>query len=310
MTDLRVAFFGSPAFALPSLETLSQNHNLVLVVSQPDKPAGRGLTKRPPPVADWASKNSVPLLQPTTLRTNSEFRDNLRKANLDVAVTVAYGKLLPEDLLQIPRYGFLNAHASLLPSYRGAAPIQWALINGETTTGVSIMSTEIGLDTGPIRLTKSISIGPGATATDLFIKLADVSAETLNIALANLAEGNLPSCAQDHDQATLAPLLTRDDGKIYWNRPAQEIYNRYRGVHNWPGSWCLFMDTILKIERMRLSDKNGPPGQILAITKSGIIIGTGSGAICLERLKPEGKTTMSASDWCNGYDVRKGEFFA
>ena len=310
MTDLRIAFFGSPAFALPSLEIINQEHHLALVISQPDKPAGRGLSKRPPPVAIWASRNEIPLLQPKTLKTNSVFRDKFIQANCDVAVTVAYGKILPENLLQVPPYGFLNAHASLLPSYRGAAPIQWALINGDTETGISIMSTEIGLDTGPVRLTRSLPIGPDSTSTDLFRQLSELSAKTLTEALTRLDKGNLPTYTQDHDRATFAPLLTRDDGRIYWDRAAQEIYNRYRGGHSWPGSWCLFLGRRLKIHRMSVIDRDGPPGKVLAITKSGVIISTGSGAICLEQVKPEGKATMSAMDWCNGYGVQEGAFFA
>jgi methionyl-tRNA formyltransferase len=310
VSDLRIAFFGSPEFALPSLTTINQRHNLVLVVSQPNKPAGRGLATHVPPVASWALRNGIPVVQPNNLKANPTFRDHLDQANIDIAVTVAYGKILPKPLLRIPAQGFLNAHASLLPKYRGAAPIQWALINGEAETGISIISTEVGLDTGPIRLSRKLTIGLDETATGLFDRLASLAATALAEALDQHSVGVLPSQPQDNGQATLAPLLTREDGKIDWTLPAREIYNRYRGVHAWPGSWCSFLDSTLKVEHMRCLNGHGPAGYVLAITQSGVVVGTASGTVCLERVKPVGKPTMSALDWRNGYGVRKGTVLA
>ena len=309
---LRVALFGSPAFAVEVLDALAQRHDVVLAVAQPDKPAGRGLELRPPPVAEAATRLGIPLAQPRTLRRNAAFREELAATETDVAVTAAYGKILPGDLLAVPRAGFLNVHASLLPRYRGAAPVQWALIRGEQETGVTIMQTDEGLDTGPIRLQRSLEIGSHQTAADLFPALAALGVETLLEALDMLAAGELPLRPQDDDEASHAPLLDREDGRLAWDRTAQESYDRYRGVYVWPGTWFEGSGGSVKVHAMRAAAQAGSeapaaqPGEVLAVRDGGVVVATAAGALRLIDVQPAGKGRMDARAWANGYGVRKG----
>ncbi len=309
---MRVALFGSPAFALPVLDALLVRHEVELVVAQPDKPAGRGHKLTPPPVAQRARELGLRLEQPQRLKRNETFLELVRDLKVDVVITAAYGKILPQVLLDIPKHGFLNVHASLLPKYRGAAPIQWALINGELETGVSIMQTEAGLDTGPLRLVKKLELDPHDTAVTLFDKLSVLGAEALTEALAKLERGNLPSCPQDDVQATHAPMLSRDDGKIRWHEPAAQIYNRYRGVSAWPGSWTTYNGKVLKVQVLKvlqmtpLPTVQGEPGVVVAVTAEGVTVGTSEGAVLLKMVQPAGKPKLPARDWANGYSVRIG----
>jgi methionyl-tRNA formyltransferase len=305
---VRVALFGSPTFALPVLEALLARHEVALVVAQPDKPAGRGNKLTAPPVAARARELGVRLEQPARLRRNDAFFDLVRGLELDVAITAAYGKIVPQTLLDVPRYGFLNVHASLLPKYRGAAPIQWALINGERETGVSIMQTEAGLDTGPVRLVRRLEIGPHDTALTLFGKLSALGAAALTDALVKLERGELPSCPQDDAQATHAPMLNKDDGKIRWNDPAVQIYDRYRGVFAWPGSWTVHAGKALKIPLLSPTgmDGRGEPGEVVAVTSEGVVVGSRAEGVLLKTVQPAGKPSMPAADWANGYAVRTG----
>ena len=304
---MRVAVFGSPAFALPVLDALLAHHEVALVVAQPDKPAGRGHKLTPPPVAQRARELGVRLEQPARLRRNEAFLELMRELDLGVAVTAAYGKILPQALLDIPKHGFLNVHASLLPKYRGAAPIQWALINGEAETGISIMQTEAGLDTGPVRLVKRLEIDPHDTAVTLFDKLSGLGAEALVDALAGLEQGDLPSCPQDDAQATHAPMLSKGDGEIRWLEPAAQIYNRYRGVFAWPGSWTVHDGRVLKVPELTpLPTVQGEPGTVVTVSPEGVAVGTMAGAVLLKTVQPAGKPKLPAYDWANGYGIRVG----
>lgn len=311
---LRVALFGSPAFALPSLEGLARRHRVLAVVAQPDKPAGRGMRLSSPPTVQRARDLAIPVLQPATLRRNRSFQEELASLQLDVAVTAAYGKILPADLLTVPRHGFLNVHASLLPRYRGAAPVQWALIRGERETGITIMQTEPGLDTGPIRLQRRLAVGPDATAPELLEQLAELGAVALLEALDLLAVGRLPSQPQDDTLATQAPMLTREDGRVHWEEPADAVYGRHRGVAGWPGSSFLWRDEAVKVPSLRPSrsklDATGTdapaPGTVVGIEDGGLRVACGKGAIVLERVQPPGKRSMPARDWANGRSVRPG----
>jgi methionyl-tRNA formyltransferase len=306
---VRLALFGSPGFALPVLEALREHHHLALVVTQPDKPSGRGLKLTPPPLAARARELGVRLEQPRTLKRNHVFFDLLRELELDAAVTAAYGKILPPELLKIPARGFLNVHASLLPKYRGAAPIQWALINGERQTGVTIMQTEAGLDTGPIRLQKRLAIRPEETAPTLADELAHLGAEALLEALEELEQGTLPCLPQDDNQASYAPLLKREDGRIRWRESAEAIVHRYRGVLAWPGSWTVYRDKVLKVLELEPQMGQGEPGNVLDISTEGVLVAAGEGAVLLQTVQPAGKAKMSARDWANGYGVRVGQRF-
>jgi methionyl-tRNA formyltransferase len=305
-----VALFGSPDFALPSLEALAERHRLELVVAQPDKRAGRGLRRTSPPTAERARALGVPLLQPTRLKGNEAVAERLRDLELDVAVTAAYGKILPAALLSLPRHGFLNVHGSLLPAYRGAAPVQWALIRGERETGITIMQTEAGLDTGPIRLQRRVPIGPDATAPELLEALAELGARTLLEALDLLAAGRLPCDAQDDALASYAPMLAREDGRIRWADSAADVYARHRGVAGWPGSSFVFEGEPVKVPVLRPAPHAGTghaaPGTVLAIEQGALSVACGDGAVALERLQSAGKRALPARDWANGRAVRPG----
>jgi methionyl-tRNA formyltransferase len=280
----RIAFFGSPAFALPVLEALREHFEVVLVVAQPDKPAGRGLKLTPPAVAVRALELGLPLEQPQKLRQNTAFRDRLRDSGAEVAVTCAYGKILPQSLLDVPAHGFLNVHTSLLPRYRGAAPIQWALIEGETVTGVTIMQTDAGLDTGPILLQESLQIGPVETALEL---------------------DNLKPVPQDDSRATVARLLEKDDGRIRWDASSSAVYNRYRGVLGWPGSFFEVGGKRIKALELRPGAGSGIPGTVISFD-AGVVVACADGALELIVVQPEGKARMSALDWARGYQVKVG----
>ncbi|MEX2542521.1 MAG: methionyl-tRNA formyltransferase [Trueperaceae bacterium] len=307
---MRVAFFGSPDFALPSLLALNERFDVALVVSQPDKAAGRGLKTRPPAVARVAAGLGLPLAQPARLRNNSEFAERLAGLQPDVAVTVAYGKLLPQALLDLPRCGFLNVHASLLPKYRGAGPVQWALINGERVTGVTIMRTEAGLDTGPACLVRATEIADDERAPELFGRLAQLGARTIVEALEKLSGGRLECRPQDDAEATFAPQLRREDGDLDWNQPAAASYDRFRGVAGWPGTRFEFAAGEVRVFDMRPVDGAGQPGEVIGLSEAGVVVATGEGALELLELQPAGKRRMSARAWANGYRVRMGATLA
>ncbi len=281
----------------------------MLVVTQPDKPAGRGLAVRSPAAAQRARELGLPLAQPATLKRNEEFDAQLRELDLDVAVTAAYGRILPASLLEIPRHGFLNIHASLLPKYRGAAPVQWALIQGEDETGITIMQTDVGLDTGAIRLQRRVKIGADDDARTLLPALAVLGAETLAEALTLLAEGTLPLTPQDDARATLAPPLAPADGVVRWQDSADKVLARHRGVALWPGSSFEFAAERVKIESLRAFETANDGGQaatVQALTPDGVVVACGSGAVELLTVKPAGKRAMSARSWANGRGVKKG----
>jgi methionyl-tRNA formyltransferase len=300
---VRVAFFGSPAFSVPVLDAILERFEVVLVAAQPNKPAGRGLKLTPPPIAARAATLGLPLAQPKKLRDNLEFQALLRDTGAEVAVTCAYGKILPGGLLEIPRHGFLNVHTSLLPKYRGAAPIQWALIEGETQTGVTIMQTDVGLDTGPVLLQDTLEIGSDETALELAPRLSQMGARLIVDALSRLE--TLPRIPQDDALATVARLLEKDDGRVDWSQTTARVYNRYRGVAGWPGSFCLHNGKLLKIHAMRPSHWGGSSGEIVGFD-AGVIVGTGDASVELLEVQPEGKPRMTALDWARGYQIKAG----
>jgi methionyl-tRNA formyltransferase len=310
---LRLAFFGSPAYALPSLDRLVREHEVALVVTQPDAPAGRGMAVRPPAVAARARELGLALAQPARIRRDDDFLRRFAELAPDVAVTVAYGQILPQRLLDVPRHGFLNAHASLLPAWRGAAPVQWSLIHGDRTTGVTVMQTEAGLDTGPIRHVVRTDIAPDETAAELFARLAELSAEALSEALQALAAGRLPSRPQDDAAATVAPLLRKEDGDVRWEDPAGRVVDRWRGVVVWPGSRFHHAGRALRADRMELADaeaRRGAPGEVVALGEDGIEVACGRGSVRLLRVTPTGKASMAAADWARGAHLETGDRLA
>ncbi len=299
----KVAFFGSPAFALPVLEAIRAEFEVVLVVAQPDKPAGRGLKLTPPPIATRAKELGLPLEQPAKLRNNPAFADALRSSGADVCVTCAYGKILPQSILEIPAYGFLNVHTSLLPKYRGAAPIQWAIIGGETQTGVTIMKTDMGMDTGDIALVGSLEIGAFETSLELAPRLSALGADLIVQALRNLE--HLTFTPQNHDLATHARMLEKEDGLIDWSKTTMQSFDQFRGVAGWPGSFTHHQQKLLKVHAMRPASGKGKHGEILRLEK-GVIVATSDGALELLEVQPEGKPKLSALEWAKGFQIKMG----
>ncbi|MCO5172878.1 MAG: methionyl-tRNA formyltransferase [Trueperaceae bacterium] len=309
MKPLRVAFFGSPEFALPTFEALSRQHDVVVVVSQPDRPAGRGLGLRRPAVAAAAVAAGLPLLQPRKVKRNEELLAHLAALDLDVGVTAAYGRILPPELLALPRFGVLNVHASLLPRWRGAAPIQWALIAGDRVTGITVMQTDAGLDTGAIRLQRRTPVETDEDAPALSARLAALGAEVLAEALTLLSAGSLPLVAQDPDAATLAPPLTPRDGEVRWADTAGQVHDRHRGVAGWPGTSFVHAGQRVKVGTLLLaSDERGggAPGTVLGFAGENLLVACGAGLVEIGDLKPESKGMMSARAWANGRSVKAG----
>lgn len=303
----RVAFFGSPAFALPVLEAVREHFEVVLVVAQPDKPVGRGLRLTPPPVAARAADLGLPLAQPGKLRGNAAFEARLRESGADVAVTCAYGKILPASLLAVPPRGFLNTHTSLLPAYRGAAPIQWALIQGETVTGTTIMQTDVGMDTGPILLQEPLPVAPEWTSLDLADALSAQAARLIVDALTRLPE--LTPRPQDESRATHAPMLVKEDGFVRWADPAPAVVNRFRGVAAWPQTTAFLGGARLKLGGLSLAPGAGLPGEVLRAEGERLVVACGEGAVRLESVQPEARRAQPAAVWAQAAGLRPGTRF-
>lgn len=302
----RVAFFGSPAWSIPVLEALHRHHQVVLVVTQPDKPVGRGLQITPCPVAAWAEAQGLRVEKPARLRKNPEFLALFKNLGLEVAITAAYGKILPAELLELPRFGFLNLHPSDLPKYRGPAPVQWTLINGDAETAVCIMQTDVGMDTGPVVARWPTPVGPDETALELSNRLRDKGIELLLEALEGLE--HLHPTPQP-STGSHAPLLEKEDGKILWERTAAEIYNRHRGVQPWPGSWFEHQGKRVKVLKMSRAEgqmPNAAPGTVVGVA-DGLEVSTAQGNIVLKEVQPEGKKPMSALEWARGARIASGD---
>lgn len=300
----RVAFFGSPAFALPVLDAIRERFEVVLVVAQPDKPVGRGLKLTPPPVAARAAELGLPLAQPKKLRGNAAFEATLRESGADVAVTCAYGKILPLSVLNIPLYGFLNTHTSLLPAYRGSAPIQWALVNGEAVTGTTIMQTDEGMDTGPVLLQEALPIAPEWTSLELADALSAQASRLIVQALSDL-DGLSPT-PQDETLATHAPMLVKEDGFVRWTDTAAQIVNRYRGVAAWPQTTAFLGGARLKLGGLSVTAGSGQPGEVLGVTEGGLTVAARDGAVLIRTVQPEARKAQPAHTWAQGAGVTRG----
>ena len=310
MPTMRIVFMGTPDFAVPSLRELHEaGHDILLVVTQPDRPAGRGRALRSPPVKDAATELGLPLEQHETVNTD-EFVERLRALAPDVLVVAAFGQILREDILDCPPCGAVNVHASLLPRYRGVAPINWVIMKGESETGVTTMFMAKKVDAGEIILTRKIPIGDRETAGELYDRLAELGADLLIETLELIDAGEAPRSAQDPEQVTYARKLKKSDAEVDWSKDAARVYDRIRGTIPWPGAFTWYRGRLLRVLDAapgECAGSRGEPGEVLTLDdEKGIEVATGSGSVWLTRVRPEGKGAMDAASFVRGYRPEVG----
>jgi len=303
---MRIVFIGSGEIGVPTLQKLSQAHSIAAVFTRPDRPAGRGKRLRATPIKEAAQKLGLELHQPESVNSPESLR-LIRELKPEVIVVAAYGEILSKDLLQIPRRGAINLHASLLPKYRGAAPINWALIRGERETGITAFLMDEGMDTGAILVQRRVPIEDDDTAGSLQAKLAEVGAEAMRETLEGLEKETLRPQPQDHSQATYAPKLKKELGRLDWRRSSRELFNLIRGLNPAPGAFTFFRNKRLKVHRSRVvaGDYGAQSGEVVSL--EGLIIKTGDGALELLQVQPEGKRPMGGPDFVRGYRIDVGE---
>lgn len=309
---MRIVFMGTPDFAVPSLLALADNgYRIAACVTQPDRPKGRKKVLTPPPVKEEALRLGIPVLQPERLR-RPEAVEELRAYEPDLIVTAAYGQILPKTVLDMPRLGCINVHASLLPKYRGAAPIQYAIMNGEAETGVTIMYMDEGLDTGAMIAKRKIAITDEDDAGSLFGKLSEIGAELLLETMPLLAEGNAAAEPQNDDEAIYAPMLTREDERIDWTADHTRVFNLVRALRPRPGAFTLLNGDVFKIWRCRKTDERDsglPPGTVTRVAGDGFAVQCGSGIVFVEEVQPAGKKAMPAGEFLKSGRVKPGVRF-
>ena len=295
----RIVFMGTPEFAVKSLEACLTLGEVVAVVTQPDKPRGRGQTLSFSPVKGVALARHIPLLQPAKIK-GTNFADELRALKPDVAVVTAYGKILPQDVLDVPRRGCVNVHASLLPRFRGAAPIQWAIAAGDEKTGVCLMQMDAGMDTGGIIDRAELPIGREDTSATLHDKLAALGGDVLRRSLSRYVEGELPVVPQPTEGVVMAPMIKKEDGHLDWSKSARVLELRLRAFTPWPGAFCTWEGALLKVTKAALGEGKGAPGTVLATSADGIEVACAEGSLKLLALQPEGKRAMTAQEFLSG----------
>jgi methionyl-tRNA formyltransferase len=305
--SLNLVFCGTPRFAVSTLDRLVEaGFRVPLVVTQPDRPKGRGLELVASPVKQRALQLGLPIAQPESIKNNSDFRAQLSDLNPDAIIVVGYGRIIPQWMLDLPALGNINLHTSLLPKYRGAAPIQWAIARGETITGVTTMKIDAGLDTGDILLQQEVPVAPSDTAETLAPKLAATGADLMVTTLRGLQDRTIHPRQQGHSQATLAPILKKEDGLIDFSRPAAEILNRLRGFQPWPGAYSKFRGKNLQLWQAAAFDRALPESE-LKVEGNHLLVGCGGSAIEILDLQLEGKKRTSAADFVRGYRPLPGE---
>lgn len=306
---MRLVFCGTPRFAVPTLEKLVEaGHSVPLVVTQPDRPRGRGMELAVSPVKEAARRLNIAVQQPAAIKNNAEFREQLASISPDAIIVVGYGRIIPPWMINLPHFGNLNLHGSLLPKYRGAAPIQWAIANGESVTGVTTMRIDAGLDTGDILMQDELPIGAEDTAETLGPRLAAIGAALMVDTLDGLDTGEIQPIPQDHSQATLAPILKREDGRMDFARTAKELCNRLRGFQPWPGAFTTFKGKTTQVHRARPARDSASlaPGDVAA-EGGRLFVGCGQGTLLeLVELQVEGKRRMTAQEFINGYQPKPG----
>lgn len=303
---MKIVFMGTPGFAVPSLNALIESEDEVVgVVTKADKPQGRGQRIESPPIKILSQQYGIPILQPEKLKTE-EFFNELRIFNPDLICVTAYGKILPKNILELPPCGCINVHASLLPKYRGAAPINWAIINGEKNTGITTMLMNEGMDTGDILLQEEMPIDEEDTGETLSEKLSHIGAELLIQTIKLLKENKLSPIPQDHSKATYASMLKKEDGLIDWSKSAQEIKNSIRGTLPWPGAYTFLEGKNLKIYRAIVSLGQGKPGLVIISTTGTLRVATGAGAIDIHELQIEGGRRLPTEAFLSGRKIKEG----
>ncbi|MGA8110724.1 MAG: methionyl-tRNA formyltransferase [Acidobacteriaceae bacterium] len=308
---MKLVFCGTPSFAVPTLKlALRAGHDVPLVVTQPDRPVGRGQTLTAPPVKTTAMQAGIRITQPEKIKNNAELRAELEAIQPDAILVVAYGRIIPKWMLDLPPLGNLNLHASLLPKYRGAAPIQWAIANGEGATGATTMRLDEGLDTGGILLQREMAIAPDMLATDVFPLLSEMGADLMIETLRGLDAGTLAPRPQDESKASHAPILTRDDGRMDFSRPAMSLYNRWRGFQPWPGAWTTLAGKKLAVHRMLPTEVRGAPGAEpgALLVEEGTMFAACADRTWLElvEVQLEGKRRMTAGEFLRGHGLTSG----
>jgi methionyl-tRNA formyltransferase len=310
-------FCGTPRFAVPTLERLVEaGHSVPLVVTQPDRPRGRGMEVAVSPVKAAAIRLGLAVLQPVTIKNNPEFREQLAAIRPDAIIVVGYGRIIPQWIIDLPRLGNLNLHASLLPKYRGAAPIQWAIANGESVTGVTAMRIDAGLDTGDILMQRETPIGSEDTAETLGPKLAAIGADLMVETLRGLEGGQVRLAPQDHSQATLAPILKKEDGRMDFARSAEDLFNRLRGFQPWPGAFTIFKGKALQVHHAQpLQHAVKLTSAQIAVEGTRLFVGCGkkeakdtNAALELLEVQLEGKRRMTTQEFINGYRPKSGDY--
>jgi methionyl-tRNA formyltransferase len=304
---MRLVYLGTPEFAVPTLERLVEaGHQVETVVTQPDRPRGRGQHPAPSPVKQAAQRLGLAVFQPERVR-RPEAVETLRALQPDAMVIVGYGQIIPQIIIDIPPHGIINVHGSLLPKYRGAAPIQWAVANGETRTGVTTMQIDAGLDTGDMLLKAETVIGPAEDSLSLGRRLAEMGAALCVETLDRIAANQIVPEKQDPAQATYAPILKKEDGRIDWHLPAQVIHDRVRGFQPWPGGYTTYRGQTLHVWRSKVAASGGTPGQVIA--RKPLLVAAGSGSLELLEVQLEGRKRIAAADFVNGQRVAQGEIW-
>jgi methionyl-tRNA formyltransferase len=307
--QMRIVFMGTPDFAVPCLSVLlAQKHDIVAVVTQPDRAKGRGNKLAPPPVKVLAEEAGIPVYQPEKIKTK-EFTEILRSLKPDIMIVVAFGQILSQEILDIPPFGCINIHASLLPKYRGAAPINWCIINGETVTGVTSMYMDKGLDTGDMIIKKETAIGGNETAGELHDRLMELGASVLAETMLSLEEGRISRTPQDNDEATYAPIMTKALGRIDWSKDAETIKNLIRGTYPWPAAFSTYSGKVFKViiaEAFDFGEKHEKWGSISKVEKDGVVVNCGSGSLKITELQFENETRMSVEAYLRGHDIIEG----
>lgn len=303
-----IVFMGTPEFSVPCLEKLiSDGHNIKGVFTQPDKPKGRGHKIQFPPVKECALKEGIPVFQPTKMR-DGEVLSIIEELKPELIIVIAFGKILPKEILDFPKYGCVNIHASLLPKYRGAAPIQWAVINGEKVSGVTSMQMDVGLDTGDMLLSAEVEIGENDTAGDLHDKLSLLGAQVMSQTIDLISAGKLNPVKQDDSKSNYAPMLTKELCPIDWNETAVKIHNRVRGLSPWPVAISNLEGKTMKVHKTAIADGfSGRPGEVVCVDKK-LVVACSDSAVEIVTLQLEGKKSMSAVDFMRGNPIELGTF--